>query len=255
MWTLDSTAPVPHWRPHQPERTATIAFSTRRGGVSAPPFDTLNLGKSTADAPESVAENRRRLLAGLGAVPEALATAGQVHGARVVRVEAPGHTPECDGLVTRVAGLVLAVTTADCMALLYVARGAVAAAHCGWRGAADGMPLAALDATVAAGACAPGDVHVHIGPCIRSCCYEIGDDVAARFPPGAVVEAGGRRTLDLPGVARAALVAAGVPGHQVHDTGSCTACEPHWYFSHRRDRGRTGRQWGVVVRHGLVEVL
>lgn len=248
MWTLDGTAPVPHWRPESPLAGARLAFSTRRGGVSAPPFDSLNLGRSTEDSPGAVAENRARLLTTLGLPPGRLATAGQVHGARVVEVAGPGHQDRCDALVTRVPGLALAVTTADCMSLLYVATGAVAAAHAGWRGAAEGMPVAALDALCACAGCPPEHVHVHIGPCIRACCYEVGDDVASRFPAAAVRPVpSARPRLDLPAAARLALESAGVRPEAIHDTGACSACEPYWYFSHRRDAGRTGRMWGVAA--------
>src|SRR5262249_35804214 len=129
MWTLDETSDPPCWRPREgardsgPGREAVLLFSTRRGGVSAKPYDSLNLGRSTDDDPESVHENRSRLLALARLTPEHLATAGQVHGARVVEVVAPGHHADCDALVTRVPGVVLAVTTADCMSLLYRAPG------------------------------------------------------------------------------------------------------------------------------------
>ena len=248
MWTLDGTDPVPHWRPETTLAGARLAFSTRRGGVSAPPFDSLNLGRSTEDSPGAVAENRARLLSTLGLSPERLATAGQVHGARVVEVSGPGHQDRCDALVTRVPGLALAVTTADCMSLLYVTAGGVAAAHAGWRGTAEGMPVAALAALCACAACGPEHVHVHIGPCIRACCYEVGEDVASRFPAAAVRHlASARPRLDLPLAARLSLESAGVRPEAIHDTGACAACEPHWYFSHRRDAGRTGRLWGVAA--------
>lgn len=247
MWTLDDDAPLPHWRPAHAPPPVRLAFSTRRGGVSEAPFASLNLGRSTVDRPEAVAENRSRFLAALGLEPARLATAGQVHGVRVVEVAGPGHQPECDALVTRVPGLALAVTTADCMSLLYVAPGGVAAAHSGWRGTADGMPAAALGALCTVAGCTPESVHVHLGPCIRGCCYEVGRDVADHFPAAAVRETGDRPRLDLPTAARLALEASGVPAGSIHDTGACSACEPYWYFSHRRDHGRTGRMWGVAA--------
>src|SRR5215510_13742216 len=134
MWILDPDAAVPHWRQRERDPGAVLLFSTRRGGVSRAPFDTLNLGRSTEDDTAAVRENRARLLRLADLAPDRLATAGQVHGARVVEVVAPGHHAECDALVTRVPGVVLAVTTADCMSLLYHAPGVVAAAHSGWRG-------------------------------------------------------------------------------------------------------------------------
>lgn len=247
MWTLDKHSAPPHWRPTAPDADAILAFSTRRGGVSAAPFESLNLGRSTVDEPANVGANRSRLLAALGHPAEPLATAGQVHGTRVVEAVASGHHPECDALVTTVPGLALAVTTADCMSLLYTAPGGVAAAHAGWRGMADGMPAIALAALCARTATRPEHVTVHLGPCIRGCCYEVGREVAARFPAEALRDVEGSTRLDLPTAAKRLLLDAGVPAHSVHDTGACTACEPHWYFSHRRDAGRTGRMWGVAV--------
>jgi polyphenol oxidase len=247
MWTLDGSAHIPCWRATRAPGGALLAFTTRRGGTSAAPFESLNLGRSTADLPERIAENRTRLLESLGLHPDLLATAGQVHGARVVEVDAPGHQPGCDALLTTVPGLALAVTTADCMALLFTAPGAVAAAHAGWRGAAEGMPLATLAALQARTGCGPSDITVHIGPCIRGCCYEVGDEVASRFPAAAVRHVAGRARLDLPTAATISLREAGVPAHAIHDTGACTACETHFYFSHRAEAGATGRMWGVAA--------
>src|SRR6516164_4310315 len=119
MWTLDQTTSIPHWRPQDRSRDAVLIFSTRRGGVSRAPFDSLNLGRSTEDEAAAVHVNRERLLRLATLAPDRLATAGQVHGARVVEVVAPGHHADCDALVTRHPGVVLAVTTADCMSLLY----------------------------------------------------------------------------------------------------------------------------------------
>src|SRR5881394_2211252 len=152
MWTIsaDDQRPVPLWQPDHDDPDAVLAFTTRRGGVSVPPFDTLNLGRSTDDRPEAVAENRARALRAARLDPARLATAGQVHGARVVEARAAGHLEACDALVTRVRGLALAVTSADCLPILFAAPGAVAAAHAGWRGAAAGIPRATLDALRAA---------------------------------------------------------------------------------------------------------
>src|SRR5438552_3398677 len=122
MWIFDRSRSTPSWR-EPSERRAALAFSSRLGGVSAPPFDTLNLGRSIPDRPEAVAENRRRLLAALDLDPSRLVTAGQVHGTSAREARVPGHLDGCDILVTRQPGLVLAVTTADCMALLLVTRG------------------------------------------------------------------------------------------------------------------------------------
>ncbi len=118
MWTLDREATVPVWRPLPEDPDFVLAFSTRRGGVSAPPWDTLNLGLGAQDRPEAVAENRRRLLAGLGLEDASVASAGQVHGADVRVVSRPGHQGAADVLVTSTPGASLVVSTADCMCLL-----------------------------------------------------------------------------------------------------------------------------------------
>ena len=249
MWTLDLDDAVPAWR-WRPATQAILAFSTRRGGVSEGPYHSLNLGRSTRDRPAAVAENRRRLLTALGVDPARLANAGQVHGAVVRPARAPGLHPDCDGLVTTTPGLALAVTAADCLPILYHAPGAVAAAHAGWRGTAEGAPERALSAVCTAAGVPPSQVSVHLGPCIRGCCYVVGPEVAARFPAAALRDVDGTRYLDLPTAARMRLVAAGVPASALHDTGACTACEPSLYFSHRRDHGLTGRQWGVIALAG-----
>ncbi len=246
-WTFDSAATVPGWRPAPADPARVFAFSTRLGGMSLPPWDTLNLGLSCGDRAESVLENRRRLLESLGLDPANLATAGQVHGVSIRSVSRPGHEPGCDALLTLSRGVVLAVATADCMSLLYSAPGAVAAAHAGWRGAAAGLPAATLDALCAAGGVPPAAVRVAIGPCIRACCYEVGPDVARRFPASAVRTVDGRLHLDLPGAARVQLTDAGLPAEALEDVGACTCCERTRYFSHRRDAGLTGRHWGLAA--------
>jgi hypothetical protein len=247
MWTLDRSARVPVWRPTSPDPACVLAFSTRLGGLSEPPADTLDLGPSSAHPAETVAENRRRLLQSLALDPASLATAGQVHGASVRQVTRPGHEPGCDALVTRTPDLVLAVATADCMSLLFVAAGAVAAAHAGWRGAAGGIPAVTLRALCDAAGVRPDRVRVALGPCIRACCYVVGPDVARLFPRSVVHEAGGRLRLDLPAAARLQLLEAGLAPEAFEDTGACTACDAGLYFSHRRDTGRTGRHWGLAA--------
>ncbi len=253
MWTLDPDADLPLWRHVEPPEAAAparFAFSTRRGGVSPPPYETLNLGRSTGDRPEAVTENRRRMLVALGLSPERLATAGQVHGAAVARADSPGHYEACDALVTRTPGLALAISAADCMPILLVAPGAVAAVHAGWRGLAAGAPRAALRALCDLAAVTPERVRAHFGPCIRPCCYEVGPEVADRFDPTTRRSVNGGWRLDLAAAARLELRGAGVPAAAFADTGACTACRRDLYFSHRRDAGRTGRHWGVVALRG-----
>jgi polyphenol oxidase len=228
---------------------ATAAFSTRAGGVSESPFGSLNLGVFTEDRPDAVAENRRRLAAALGFAPERVAIARQVHGAGLATHTGPqdpspyarpgSPIPEVDGHATRESSLALLVFVADCVPVALSGPGGVAMLHCGWRGLAGGIVARgceAVDATAAA-----------VGPSIGPCCYEVGEEVLGAFGELGEGAAAGRM-LDLPEVARRLLREAGVA--QVESSGLCTSCEPELFFSHRRDAGRTGRQAGLVWRHG-----
>jgi YfiH family protein len=209
---------------------ATALFTTRRGGVSEGPYASLNLGLLTDDEPDRVAANRERVRAQAGA--ERLAQGRQVHGTRVV-VDGRGGE-EADGQVTTRPGVAAIVLVADCLpvALAGADADAVGVVHAGWRGLSNGV----LEAGVAALGGA-GPVTAAIGPGIGPCCYEVGDDVRAVFGTSSA-------TLDLKAVARARLHGVGVT--DVHDCGLCTACDAERFFSHRRDRGVTGRQAGLA---------
>jgi YfiH family protein len=246
MWTFADGHETPLWR-FSARSAATLAFSTRLGGVSAAPYDTLNIGRSTADRPEAVTENRRRVLVAAGLEPDCVATAGQVHGAAVIRALEPRLHPECDALVTTEPRLAMAVTGADCMPILLAAPGGVAVAHCGWRGAEAHIAAITVKTLADIVRCAPSDIEAHLGPCIRSCCYTVGPDVFDRFPRQFHSHHADGVHLDLAAAALADLVTAGLRPDAVHDVTQCTACTPARYFSHRRDRGLTGRQWGVAA--------
>jgi polyphenol oxidase len=215
-----------------------VAFSTRRGGVSEAPFDTLNLGRLTADDEARVAENRRRLAAEVGTDPELLRFNKQVHGANVRRAGRLGEPG--DGLWTDTPGEPVLVFTADCLPVALVRTGnppAVAALHVGWRGLLAGIVQSGVAAL-------GGELAAAIGPGIGPCCYEVGEEVARPYRErfGDDVAPNGR--LDLWTAAERALNAAGVA--DVHRTDLCTSCNPELFFSHRRDAGRTGRQ-GMVA--------
>jgi hypothetical protein len=219
-------------------------FSTRAGGVSTGPYESLNLGLLTEDDQDNVSENRRRLAATVGHNRERFLYGKQVHGARVRRAtEPPGPTrprADEDGQATALQDAPALVFTADCLPVMLIAEGAVAALHGGWRGLAGGIVAEGVQALREVGGLGP--ITALLGPAARGCCYAVGEDVHARF---AAYDARDGDNLDLPAIARAQLQAEDV---EVHDVGLCTMCEPERFFSHRRSGGVTGRQAGVVWR-------
>jgi polyphenol oxidase len=228
---------------------AEALFSTRRGGISEGPYESLNLGILTDDDPERVSENRRRVAADAGLAPAAVAMGWQVHGAEVKEWSSPpaaGHDgfaapgaelERVDGHTTTARGLGLVVLVADCLPVALSGGGRVTMLHCGWRGLAGGIVERALAAFAQPPAAA-------VGPGIGRCCYEVGPEVLGRFAGLDGVTDG--RMLDLRAVARRKLEAGGV--ELIEDVDLCTSCNPELFFSHRRDQGVTGRQAGLVRR-------
>jgi polyphenol oxidase len=231
---------------------ATVTFTTRRGGVSEGPYESLNLGILTDDDPDRVLENRR-IAAGMAGVDnERIAMGWQVHGTDIrdwtgmnpdpgyARPVSGGRDLErLDGHITRDEGQGLLVLVADCFPVALSDGEQVAMLHCGWRPLAGGILEKALERFERTPAAA-------VGPGIGGCCYEVGEDVLEAFAD--VEGAASGRMLDLRTVISSRLAAGGVTDAQ-HDD-HCTSCEPDLYFSHRRDDGVTGRQAGIIVRDG-----
>jgi len=217
-----------------------VAFTTRIGGVSEGPYASLNLGRKSGDDPERADENRRIACAAIGADVEKLALNFQVHSARVLRAAPALRGEHADGLWTDEPGLPILAMSADCLPIVLarIGKPGVAVLHAGWRGLLAG--IAAAGTAVLGG----DDLVAAVGPAIGPCCYEVGEEVAApfreRFGDDVVQES----RLDLWTSAERALRAAGV--ERVDRFDRCTACEPEWFFSHRRDAGITGRQ-GVIA--------
>ena len=230
---------------------AHALFTTRRGGFSEGPYASLTLGRLTDDRPEDVQRNRARLLEEVGV---RTAHIRQVHGTHVRRITvlpADGvaplpdegvELPEADGLATPLREVAPMVMTADCLPIALAGDGAVAMLHAGWRGLAAGIVSEGVRAVRELGA--GGPLEAAIGPGAGLCCYEVGEQVHEVFAEhGERVRRG--RNLDLKAIARAELERAGV--RTVHDIGLCTICsDPSLFFSHRRDRGVTGRQAGIA---------
>lgn len=235
---------------HAPPRVRTL-LTTRGGGVSRAPFDSMNLGSHVGDDPRAVDANRQQLIEHLPGAPGWLR---QVHGTRVVDADQAAQGPEeADACIARRAGQVCVVLVADCLPVLLCDRSAsvVAAAHAGWRGLSAGV----LEATVSAMQVPPSELLAHLGPAIGPHAFEVGADVLeafAKVDPGARAcftpkAPGPDRTpkwlCDLPGLARRRLTALGI--ERISGGNLCTVADPARFFSHRRDR-RTGRQAALV---------
>jgi len=276
------------------------AFSTRQGGVSPPPCSGLNLGFTPSDRRERVEENRRLFLGRLGVGNWPPASARQVHSAHsfvVSRgqggkllyrlpgvesaVDSTAGSPAGDGLMTAEPGVLLSIRIADCLPLLLVdpRRRVVAAIHAGWRGALHRIIEKSIGDMRRAFACDPRHLIAILGPSIRACCYDVGEEVVEAFhgkfmgaerffrtlrnrrgvstdrhaflfltnpPPGHAPEHVPAARLDLVAVTRHQLAAAGLKPANILAADYCTACRTDLFFSHRREGGCTGRQVAVV---------
>lgn len=231
------------------------AVLTRIGGVSRGHYATLNLGHTVGDDLAAVEENHRLALGALGLKPGRTVSPSQVHGARVGvvgRAHLGTVQPATDALATDAPGVPLLMRFGDCASVLFFdpEHRVIGIAHAGWRGVAAGSVPATVRTMTERWNCDPSDLWAGIGPTIGPCCYEVGPEVVAAVeavcPPDAeVVRAvNGRTHLDLPGAVRAQLCAAGVG--QIEEAGLCTACRVDEFFSHRAERGRTGR-FGIVM--------
>lgn len=233
------------------------AFSLRDGGVSDPPFGTLNLGRSVGDEEECVWENHIRFAARVPYGRDALFEVSQVHGTSV-RLVAAGEDPvavrqeEHDALIAPAGGLAVGVRTADCVPILLAdtEHGAVAAVHAGWRGAVNHILSRTIERMQQEFGTEAGALVAAVGPHIRVAHFEVGSEVAdaaeAAAPGAGVVQWGGEKPhVDLAALVRHQLARAGVT--RVDDVGGCTFEDAQRFFSYRRDAGRTGRHLAVVV--------
>jgi YfiH family protein len=235
----------------------TQAVFTRHGGVSPAPWETLNVGGTVGDAPERVRENRLRAFAALGRDPATLFDVWQVHGINVVVADAP-HPPsaphqQADAILSDTPGLTLFMRFADCVPILLYdpAHKAIGIAHAGWLGTVRGAARAALEAMVARFGTCPVEVQAAIGPSIGPDHYAVGADVIAQVrhafgvdASGLLVKREGGVHFDLWTANSLLLERSGV--RHIEIAGICTACHLDDWFSHRAEKGQTGR-FGAMI--------
>ena len=246
FWQAPSLSSIP-WLAH--------GITHRTGGVSAEPYDSLNLGLHVSDDRVSVCANRERVATALGFTAADMVTAEQVHGGKVAAValtDMGTRVAGVDGLVTNVPNVLLALFFADCVPVLFAdeERKVVGVAHAGWRGIVAGVLEETLVRMRRVFDCRPETLWAAIGPCIGPCCFEVGEEVADAFPGETVRRPEWPRPhVDLATAAKNRLRSAGIASERIVRADECTSCLPERYFSHRRDNGRTGRMAAFIGIH------
>lgn len=249
----------------------SAGFTTRIGGVSEGPYDSLNCGLHVADQPERVIENRKRTAAAAGFDFSAWTSAEQVHGSKVVTVTAAERgrgrdsledvLPGADAMVTDVPGICLAAFFADCVPLYFLdpGRRVIGIAHAGWKGTVAAIAARTVEAMQSNYGCRPEHIFAAIGPSIGGCCYEVDEQVlvhvrklegyeTAVAPPVSQEHssAGGKRRLDLKELNRQIMIKAGIKPEHIEISRLCTACRTDLFYSHRKEKGKTGRMIGWI---------
>jgi YfiH family protein len=225
------------------------AFSTRLGGVSPFPRDALNLAHFKGDDRESVDENRRRFLGALGADGARIVTARQTHSTERCAIDsieqARGPQMECDALITRMRGVLLAIQTADCLPVLIAdtATGTVAAIHAGWRGTAGRITERTVADLMLAHGVSPRNCIAALGPAACAECYEVGADVIERYKKEfgywknllVNFKEGGKAHLDIRAANMQQLAFCGFAEDRIHVADYCTMHQNDLFFSYRRE--------------------
>lgn len=239
-----------------------VAFTGRVGGVSEGCYGSLNLGGHVGDDPAAVARNVARAACAVGAAPEEVLIANQVHGTRIVEVSEAGEDARAaareaaasgaDGFLVTVPGALALLCFADCTPVAIVSpAGSFAVVHGGWRGCVAGIAGKAACALAAADGVRACELNVYIGPHIGSCCFEVGDEVASQFRDtfgDICVKADGRHVSMARAIA-VDLARVGVAAERICEADVCTRCHSDQYFSYRASGGVCGRH-GVLAYRG-----
>ncbi len=234
------------------------AIFTRQGGVSPTPFKSLNLSVSVPDEKERVYTNRRRAYGLYGRDTDTVVHAHLVHGHDVARVTQANNgtwVPRVDGIITNEPGCALTMNYADCAPIFLFdpVQQAIGLGHAGWQGAVKDLPGAMVRAMQQAFGSQPADLLAGVGPCIGPCCYEVGEPVISAVhaafadPQTLLLNANTqpRPYFDLPEANRRNLARAGV--QHIELSGFCTACRTDLFYSHRAEKGKTGRFGTIFI--------
>ena len=239
----------PSWADRFPQ--LVVGQSTRAGGVSLPPFDSLNLGLHTQDDAAAVEENRRRLATSFGFRPEQLSGGHQIHSDQLACLETPGQYDGCDAFMTDRQDILLSVTVADCVPVLIVdpTRQLIAAAHAGWKGTAARIAYKTVARLEQQYGSAPQDCWAFIGASIGFDDFEVGPEVGIQFAEHLRrgPDSRGKYFVDLKGANREQLIAAGLLAEQIDISPVSSLSQPELVFSHRASGdGRTGRGLAII---------
>jgi YfiH family protein len=243
-------------------------FTTKHGGMSSGAFATFNLGLHVGDDRAAVVRNRQRLADLLQFPLERWICCEQIHDARIEKVTAGQNgrgaadyssaIAGTDGLYTDEAGLLLALCFADCVPLYFMApkHGMIGLAHAGWKGTVKNIAGEMVRLWQEREHIPPADIHVAVGPSIGACCYVVDDRVIVHVdrvlqgeqPPVYRQVSPGQYALDLKALNQMLLMKAGIRKNHIYISSYCTSCADHLFFSHRRDRGKTGRMMAFIGR-------
>ena len=247
--------------------TLAIGFTTRNGGESCAPFDSLNVGLHVSDDKESVIKNRLRVSEMLGFPLSNWVTIEQVHHNHIekfdknfLHINRDIHQPlfpSCDGVYTDQKNILLVTFYADCTPLYFFAPkyGFIGLAHSGWKGTATEIGKKMIQIWVEKENIPRSDIHVVIGPSIGACCYEVDDHIrlpilktidSALNDQVFVSKGNGKYGMDLKRINYFQMIACGILENQIYCTNHCTSCLNEVYFSYRRDQGKTGRMMSFI---------
>jgi len=241
------------------------AFSTRNGGHSVGPYSSLNLGFFSGDKSEIVSENWRDTLEALELENHRLVLPKLTHSSNLHCLETIPQLqgdfavsqdnfwrwapPDCDAVATRLPGLALAVTMADCLGLLIYDEtyGTIAAVHAGWRGTSEGITASTLRSLFARGWAKPESTRLCLGPCLSAGKLELGKEITAHMDARFLRQEAGREYLDMRAWNRAQAEELGVPSQQIEAVPGCSYLDAQDFFSYRRDGAQSGRMAAIIA--------